>query len=245
MERQEIEKAIASHPNWYHQIELAPGLVTPGTHNSAAALADLDAIGLPKSCKGMRVLDIGCRDGFFSFEMERRGAEVVGIDYADSSVTGFAVAARILGSRVPYVIQNVYDLSPDKIGKFDLILFLGVLYHLRNPMLALDHIREVQAPGGTVIVETQLAIDPTAASSKTPLWEFFPRDTLGDSYTNKFAPNMPALVAVMEECLYTVQASHSTGARGYVRATAVENQTMAYFRTLDSSAGLWRKPADQ
>src|SRR5512145_1989374 len=101
---QGVRALVAGHRAWYHQIELAPGLVTPGTHASAAALAVLDRLGLPADASGRRVLDLGCRDGFFTFEMERRGAEVVAVDYADPDVTGFSIAARILGSRVACVV---------------------------------------------------------------------------------------------------------------------------------------------
>ena len=134
----DLRALVDGHPDWYHQIELAPGLVTPGAHTSGDALKVLNGLGLPADAHGLRVLDIGCRDGFFAFELERRGADVHGLDYADPEVTGFGIASRVLGSRVSYSVANVYDLDPDRFGTFDLVLFLGVLYHLRNPMLALD-----------------------------------------------------------------------------------------------------------
>src|SRR5688572_29489501 len=111
-----LRDRVASHPVWYHRIELAPGLVTPGVSDPQVGLRTLDAMGLPRDCAGMRVLDIGCRDGFFSFEMERRKARVVGLDYADPTVTGFSIAAEALGSHVEYRVENVYDLSPERHG---------------------------------------------------------------------------------------------------------------------------------
>ncbi|GAH43317.1 unnamed protein product, partial [marine sediment metagenome] len=109
-----VRSLIEGHRHWYHQMELAPGIVTPGAHPSGKVLKQLDALGLPCEASGMRVLDVGCSDGFFSFEMERRGAEVVGIDYADPDATGFSTAARILDSRVTHRVRNVYNLTPEE-----------------------------------------------------------------------------------------------------------------------------------
>ena len=71
---EQVRERIAAVPHWYHQIEVRPGIVTPGINDSAGTLAQLD---LPQDCTGLRALDIGARDGFFSFELERRGAQVV------------------------------------------------------------------------------------------------------------------------------------------------------------------------
>ena len=138
-----IHSLIARRNHWYHRIELAPGIVTPGSSDSPSGLKVLDSLGLPADCTGLRILDIGCRDGYYAFEMEKRGAEVVGIDHVAPTRTGFHIASTILDSRVTYLVENVYDLSPHKHGHFDVVLFLGVLYHLRNPMLALDQVRSV------------------------------------------------------------------------------------------------------
>jgi tRNA (mo5U34)-methyltransferase len=243
MDRDALAREVAAHPGWYHRIELAPGLVTPGTHDSPAGLARLDAIGLPRSCRGLRALDIGCRDGFYAFELERRGAEVVGLDYADPEVTGFSIAARALGSRVRFVVANVYDLDSAEHGHFDLVLFLGVLYHLRNPLLALDRIRAVLSPGGALFVETQLTNEPGAARSRAPLWQFLPGDSLHGDRTNKWAPNAAGLRAAVEECLFRVERATAEGERGYLRAVAVEDRRLAFYRALDSARGWWGRRA--
>src|SRR6266496_1047254 len=105
-----LQEKISSVPFWYHRIELKPGLITPGINDSQAVLKFLE---LPKDCSGLRVLDIGARDGFFSFELEQRGAEVLAIDYVPPDRTGFMVAKEILGSNVTYKVANVYDLDPE------------------------------------------------------------------------------------------------------------------------------------
>ena len=111
-----LRRRIAEHSRWYHRITLAPGVVTPGVQDSAGVLAHLDQLGLPADCSGLSVLDIGVRDGFFAFELERRGAEVTGIDIMPPTETGFAIAAEILGSGVKYLVGNVYDLAPERLG---------------------------------------------------------------------------------------------------------------------------------
>lgn len=238
-DRAEIEALVAGHANWYHQIELAPGVTTPGCHHSKLGLEYLDRLGLPRDCSGRRVLDVGCMDGFFAFEMERRGATVVGLDYADPEVTGFSIAQRVLGSRVEHRTENVYDLDPERHGRFDLVLFLGVLYHLRNPMLAFDRVRAVTEDGGLLFVETQLSTEPSVFSSDVPLWHYYPRDSLHRDGTNKWAPNPAGLEAVVAECQFEVLETAAHGDRGYLRARAVSDGELDFFRRLDSGSGMW------
>lgn len=151
---------IASIPSWRHRIRIG-GVTTPGTEDSDAELARL---GLPADLSGRRVLDIGCSDGFYSFEAERRGAaDVVAIDDESSllagGVNGFGIARRLLRSDVDYVVRDVEDLNPITDGTYDLVLFVNVLYHLRNPMRALDSIASVTRPGGQMILKTYFQTD--------------------------------------------------------------------------------------
>jgi tRNA (mo5U34)-methyltransferase len=233
-----IRAMVAAHSPWYHQIELAPGVVTPGVHPSAAVLAELDGLGLPADARGLRVLDIGCRDGFFAFAMEARGAEVIGIDYAEPEMTGFGVAAEVLASTVTFRVENVYNLDPARHGTFDLVLFLGVLYHLRNPLWALDRIREVTRPGGLMFVRSQMATLGAVNGMDAPLWQFFPRDELVGDATSKWGPNMPGLLRALEECRFEPVRSTTAGGRACVCARAVEDKTLDFYRRLDAEVGL-------
>src|SRR5438270_10628223 len=97
-DRETIEKLIAAHGRWWHQIELAPGIVTSGDDSNRMKLPILDDLGLPRTLTALRALDIGCSDGYFSFELERRGADVLAIDFVPENYTGFATARKILGS---------------------------------------------------------------------------------------------------------------------------------------------------
>jgi tRNA (mo5U34)-methyltransferase len=127
---------------WLHSIDLGNGIVTPGwERNTASRLQELM---IPDDLRGMTVLDIGAWDGFFSFEAERRGAKRVLATDFDSwvgktwgSKAGFELARRALNSNVEDMTIDVVELSPERVGVFDLVLFLGVLYHLRwNTYLA-------------------------------------------------------------------------------------------------------------
>ena len=119
------QEAIAKQSKWHHRIEVAPGVWTPGLQDTATVLSQ---IGMPEDLAGMRVLDIGARDGFFSFEAERRGArEVIALDNEPPHHTGFSIAAELLGSKATYITENVYSLNPEQYGRFDLVLFLGVI----------------------------------------------------------------------------------------------------------------------
>lgn len=239
-QKKELSARVDSFANWYHQIQIQPGLVTPGVHNSQEELAILDRLGLPQDCRNLRVLDIGCCDGFFSFELERRGADVTAIDFAADGVRGFTLAASLLNSKLVLKVANVYDLNPVEFGEFDLVLFLGVFYHLRNPQLALDKIRSVSKPGTLLMVETQLSTSDEVRDSDIPLCQFFPKNTLLNDGTNKWGPNESGLKAMIEESQFSVSKIESYGDRGYAVGTAVVDHTLEEYRRLDSTSNAYK-----
>lgn len=199
------EEAIAKQAKWHHRIEVAPGVTTPGLQETPALLAQ---ISMPEDLTGMRVLDIGARDGFFTFEAEKRGAaEVVALDNEPPDHTGFAIAAELLGSKATYVTENVYALDQERFGRFDLVLFLGVIYHLRHPLLALDRIHDVTADDGLMLIETHMIdeglvdaegnwrklADFSPELTGLPIAQYYPGDMLGSDPTSQWAPNRVAL----------------------------------------------------
>ena len=121
---------------WFHTINLGGGVITKGV--DATQAARLAGLQLPEDLSGRSVLDIGAWDGFFSFEAERRGAyRVVASDYyvwhgtgwgTGQGKAGFELARTALNSRVEDADLDVMDMSPERIGMFDVVLFLGVLY---------------------------------------------------------------------------------------------------------------------
>ena len=154
-----ISERVGTVKHWRHQIRLPDGTITPGSQDT---LAQREKICLPEDLTGKTVLDIGCSDGFYSFECEKRGAaRVVAVDdfssvYIDSP-SGFAVAKEVLQSNVDFVNADLFQLDPKDIGTFDIVLFLGVLYHLRYPLLALD--RLAQLCKHQMIIETEIIPD--------------------------------------------------------------------------------------
>lgn len=186
---------------WYHSIDLGGGIVTPGLDRSAARLSRL---AIPADLRGMRVLDIGAWDGFYSFECERRGAaDVTAIDSFSwdgsgwGSKAGFDLAHDVLNSSVESVILDVMDLSPDRVGTFDLVLFLGVLYHLRHPLEALERVASVTR--GSLILETQVDL----VGMRRPAMAFYPTGELNRDDSNWWAPNLPALHAMLLDVGFT------------------------------------------
>ena len=169
-------RAEAQGHEWYHTLELAPGVVTPGWFDTREVPSRLP---IPASLAGRRCLDLGTFDGFWAFEMERRGAaEVVALDVldphgwdwpADSDPAvvealaarkrggaGFELARRALGSRVERIERSVYELDPDRDGRFGFVYLGSLLLHLRDPVRALERVRAV-LEGELLIVDV---VDP-------------------------------------------------------------------------------------
>lgn len=247
-ERAEVERLIAEHGRWWHEIELAPGIVTPGDDSNRMKLPILDALGLPRDLRGKRALDIGASDGYFSFELEKRGAAVVAIDFVPETYSGFATARKILGSAVDYRMDNVYNLTPESYGRFDVVLFLGVLYHLRKPLAALDSIRSVMSEGaqlfaGTMLIDEYFLLPDGSTTTldavnpllkDVPLWQAYPGDTLNGDFTNCFAPNRRALEVALQEAQFRVDEVRVVSMGGYARATAVVDERAAKYQRLDT-----------
>lgn len=144
LDTSEIARRIAELAPWFHNIELK-GLHTAPNH----FLGDYPTFKwqgfchlVPADLRGMTVLDIGCNGGFYSMEMKRRGADlVVGVDSNPRYLSQAQFAAEVIGLDICYRQLSVYDIG--ELGRrFDLVLFMGVLYHLRHPLLALDLLHE-------------------------------------------------------------------------------------------------------
>ena len=140
LSREEIEQRVQQLGPWFHNMNLQ-GVRTAPDH----FLGDYPAFkfrnfanALPTDLRGKTVLDIGCNGGFYSIEMKRRGADrVVGIDFDDDYLNQARFAAEVLGFEIEFRKLSVYRVA-DLREKFDVVIFMGVLYHLRHPLLALD-----------------------------------------------------------------------------------------------------------
>ena len=191
-------RAEAQRVRWFHSIELAPGFVTPGAADTRAQIPRLH---LP-DLRGKTVLDVGAWDGFFSFEAERRGAvRVVAADsfawQARGDATGkagFDLARRALGSKVEDVEVDVLDISPETVGgTFDVVLFLGVLYHMRHPLLAIEKLRSVTRE--LLILETHVDL----LGLRRPAMAFYPGFELDSDWSNWWGPNPAAVIGMLEQ----------------------------------------------
>jgi len=141
---EEIRRRIAELGEWFHNMELG-GVHTAPNH----FLGDYPAIkwrnfadAIPKDLHGKTVLDIGCNAGFYSIEMKRRGADrVLGIDFDETYLAQARFAAEVNEMDIEFRSLSVYDVAQLR-EQFDVVLFMGVLYHLRHPLLALDLLRQ-------------------------------------------------------------------------------------------------------
>jgi tRNA (mo5U34)-methyltransferase len=162
----------AGRIEWYHTLELAPRVITPGWLDHRPIV---EQVPLPRPLTGMRCLDVGTFNGFWAFEMERRGAaEVIGIDVLDPHAwewpadtdeetvailarrvaegDGFELAREALGSSVQRLERSVYDLDERDVGRFDVIYLGSLLIHLRDPVRALERLRGV-CSGSMIVVD--------------------------------------------------------------------------------------------
>ena len=136
----EIRQRVEALGPWFHNLNLQ-GVQTAPEH----FLGDYPSVkfrnfanAIPQDLKGASVLDIGCNGGFYSLEMKRRGADrVLGIDSDENYLSQARFAASVVGARIEFRKLSVYRIAELK-ERFDLVLFMGVLYHLRHPLLALD-----------------------------------------------------------------------------------------------------------
>lgn len=188
---------------WHQRFELAPGVWTPGAHDIGHLLA---RFGLPdESLRGRSVLDIGTTNGGAAFLAERAGASrVVAVDIYDERFFGFAALRELLDARVEFVQASVYELPQLLAEQFDVVVFLGVLYHLRHPLLAVDAVRELAR--GRVLVESAICdgLEPWAPGRAAAA--FYRRDEVGGDWSNWFLPTARTLRDWFESSGFEVRA---------------------------------------
>ncbi|MFP5578415.1 MAG: class I SAM-dependent methyltransferase [Acidimicrobiia bacterium] len=186
----EIRDRIEAHPFWYHTIDVAPGVTTPGWFDLRHSL---DLVPFP-DVRGKRCLDIGTYDGFYAFEMERRGAaEVVAVDVEDHESwdwpadartggpfaertpgmsgppkgAGFRLLADVVGSAVDWRVCSIYDLDPAVLGTFDVVVCGTLLLHLQDPVRALEAVRSVC--GGELLSVEQVELWLSVVHRRQPV----------------------------------------------------------------------------
>lgn len=222
-DRPDIAQILAASHHWYHVVELAPGVTTPGFIDLRR---HVDGAALPADLTGLRALDVGTFDGFWAFELEKRGAEVISIDVdqippPDTPVdrwaavqqelagsvpgTGFALLKSYFGSSVDRRSINVYDLTADLLGGPVDLVFIGcLLLHLRDPVGALERARSVLKPGGRLVLFEP--IDRELSKKKEPLARFL----LGRTIWTWWYANAPCLREWVTTAGFTELTDHGT-----------------------------------
>jgi tRNA (mo5U34)-methyltransferase len=218
---EEIERRVRALGDWFHNLDLA-GVRTAPTH----FLGDYPMVkwrrfahAIPADLSGQSVLDIGCNGGFYSLEMKRRGAErVVAIDRDERYLAQARFAAEVTGADIEFRQLDVYDIGQLE-ERFDLVLFMGVFYHLRHPLLALDLLYE-HAVGGTLVFQSLLRGSPDTALFETdypfcetkvfsrdefPRMHFVEHRYAGDE-TNWWIPNRACAEAMLRSAGFRIVA---------------------------------------
>jgi tRNA (mo5U34)-methyltransferase len=183
--------------DWFHTIDFGGGVISPGHCTSAVLKAKADCY-FSVSPKGKTVLDIGCWDGFFSVEALRRdAARVLATDHyvwqTQWSRGAFDLVRERLAPQLEVQDIDVYDISPSTVGTFEFVLFAGVLYHTRHPLLALE--RAASVCTDVLVVETVL----DATSLRRPAMVFYPGTELKHDPSNWWGPNRLCVEAMLRD----------------------------------------------
>jgi len=208
-----LERQIRTLGDWFHNIDLH-GVATAPDH----FLGDFPKLKwrhiahtIPEQLTGAHVLDVGCNGGFYSLEMKRRGAErVLGIDVDDRYLDQARFAAQTLGLEIEFDKCSVYEAAAIP-GQFDYVFFMGIFYHLRYPLFALDQVVKKTRPDGRLIFQSMLR-----GSSGVKQWEknyhfweskpfadpaypamYFVEHSYANDYTNWWIPNCAAAQAML------------------------------------------------
>ncbi len=210
-----LNHKIESLQPWFHNLHLPGGVQTAPDHyfgDFPKFKWDQIKGSIPRNLEGWTALDIGCNAGFYSFELAKRGADVLGIDLDPHYLKQARWAAREMGLEhsIKFRQMQVYDLARVR-RSFDLILFMGVFYHLRYPMLALDIVTQkvnklmvfqtLTMPGEEERKVTDMSIDERKQMLKKgwPLMAFIEERLAGDP-TNWWAPNHSCIKAMFRTC---------------------------------------------
>jgi tRNA (mo5U34)-methyltransferase len=219
MNRDDIAQRISSLGEWFQNMNLG-GVWTAPNHalgNYPAEKWKSFQHAIPAELTGRTVLDIGCNAGFYSLEMKRRGASrVLGIDFDSTYLDQARFAAKLSGFEIEFQEMSVYDVAKLR-EKFDIVLFMGVLYHLRHPLLALDLIRE-HVVGDTMIFQSMQrgSKDVAPVQSDYSFWEaepfgqpgypvlYFVENRYAHDPTNWWIPNRACAEAMLRSAGFQI-----------------------------------------
>jgi tRNA (mo5U34)-methyltransferase len=211
MTKDKAQSLVNSYKTWHQSFEIFPGVVTPGVYRPEYLW---NKLGIPDTLIGIRALDIGACDGFFSRELDKRGADVTALDYKTKNFSGFGVMESIYGKQIKHINANISDLPRLDFEPFDLVFCLGVLYHLPDPVRAMWDIRRVAR--GELWLETYIE----HFEGDTAAARYYKASTLAGDVTNFWAPNMSCVRGILEDAGFDVVFEEAYGDRGLFRAKA-------------------------
>jgi len=241
---EQIKENIQKLGKWFHNIDLN-GVKTAPDH----FLGDYPAVkfkgfahAIPEDLTGKTVLDIGCNAGFYSIEMKRRGAaRVLGIDSDERYLAQARYAAEVLGADIEFQNMSVYDIG--KLGeKFDVVIFMGVLYHLRHPLLALDLLYDTVVKDMLIFQSMQRGSNEV--DSLQPDYDFWVEDIFekegfpkmyfiekrySNDPTNWWIPNRAAMEAMLRSAGFEITAHPEKEVYICRRAALPDNQVRAVY----------------
>jgi tRNA (mo5U34)-methyltransferase len=203
---------------WFHSIDLGNGLVSPGDKSLETILREQKIFFDPILLTGTSVLDVGAWNGAYSFEAARRGAKVLATDHyvwthdVWRGREGFDIANKTLGLGVEAKIVDVPDITIANVGLHEVVLFLGVLYHLPSPLTQLQRVAQVAKE--CLVVETHADL----MNIDRPALAYYPGTTLNGDPTNFFGPNPAFVIEALKECGFKVFDTHYENARLTVHA---------------------------
>jgi tRNA (mo5U34)-methyltransferase len=209
-----LQERVAAFPYWYHKIELPGGIVTPGWAPINQAIYNI-----PADLTGKRILDVGAWDGYWTFEALKRGArEVIAIDDFSDCISQeqpsqrcawdtFDLCREALGYSEDIcqrIEMSVYEVSEDRLGRFDAIFCFGTLYHLRYPLLALDKLSAIC--NREFYLESAILDDYSPYQGglghgypgKQMVMEFYPNQEYGNNPTNYWVPTLMCLANMVQ-----------------------------------------------
>lgn len=198
-DRSKLAEAVR-HQYWHHSIDLGQGIFTPGVKSPDVHRVECAAFFDPVDVAGRTVIDIGAWNGAYSFEAKRRGAgRVLATDHFvwnDPEIRGrasFDLARSALGLEIEAMDIDIPDLTPERVGTFDVVLFLGVFYHLFDPIAGLE--RAARLAREVLIVESHA----DALSIDRPAMIMYPGAELNGDSTNWWGPNPACMVALLRQ----------------------------------------------
>lgn len=204
MDQAAARELVRQVPHWHHAFEIAPGVETPGSYHPEFVW---NKLGLPDCLDGQRALDIGPSDGFYTKKLIEAGADTVAVDYRPKWAHGFWVMERCLDREIEYHHAHIYDIPSLGIGRFDIVLMLGVLYHVSDMLRACSIARLVCR--GQLFVETH--VDETLGSEPAARYATG-KSCMGD-LSNFWLPNIACVRALLDDAGFKIERTETWGSR--------------------------------